>query len=322
MAKRVKLNPPQKVLNITAPGMAELMKTVEIQGLMTLPEAEKLRQLDKEMKAIANQDTEPIAEKVREFESKLAEFRELQNKIINKGGVSMIEEHQQAVREEDKALLKDVITNVVRDFLVTSLGGVAGMAPPIPPPAPVVPVPQPPPAAAAAAAQQPQHGASTPASRRGPAAPKSTLDVNDSSVSSLVFSTPPASFSTPKEEEDLTQQNKERNLTDVLKNLGLRVDGGKVFFPTERRSPEGKKYKSEYKTKTLDRVVTYIMKNEAKVPHNTAGALAQVYETLKKSDNFDALVKQYPNLKLVHDKTEAQSFANKSGSGMLLWHTL
>jgi hypothetical protein len=172
MAKRVKLNPPQQVPTITAPGMAELMKTVEIQGLMTLPEAEKLRQLDKEMKAIADQDTEPIAEKVRKFESKLAEFRELQNIIINKGGVSLIEEHQQAVREEDKALLKDVITSVVRDFLVTSLGGVAAMVPPIPPPAPVVPVPQPPPAAAAAAAaQQPQPGASNPASRRGPSAP-------------------------------------------------------------------------------------------------------------------------------------------------------
>jgi hypothetical protein len=270
---------------------------------------------------------------VQKFENKLAEFRELQNKIINKGGVSLIDEHQSMVREEDKTVFKDVITNVVRDFLVTSLGGVAAMAPPLPVSA--TPPQQLPTVHAQAAsspvvqsysptsALQPQHATSTPVVKRIPATKR--LDGNESSASSSMFSTPLASFSTPKEEEPAVVQQTsvaDEDLQHLLKDLGLRVDGEKVFFPTERHSPKGKKYKNEYAKRTLDRVVTYIIKNESKVPHNTKGALAHVYETLRKSENFEGLVQRYPNLKFIDDKKAASSFASKRGSGVLVWHTL
>ena len=84
----------------------------------------------------------------------------------------------------------------------------------------------------------------------------------------------------------------------MLKNLGLRVEGEKVFFPT-LRSPVGKKHKNDYSRKTFDKAIRYLVENEAKVPYNTAGALSAIHDTLRKSDQFESLVKQYPNIKLL-----------------------
>ncbi len=75
----------------------------------------------------------------------------------------------------------------------------------------------------------------------------------------------------------------------------------------------------------MEKAVKYLVDNQATVPHNTAGALAYIYDTLKKSEYFDSLVERYPNLKLVgaaKSPRENIMYQNKKGNGLAVWHTL
>jgi hypothetical protein len=347
MAKRVKLLPtdPKQPKMATIPGMSEVVRTLEIQGLMTLPEAEKLRQLDKQMKAIAEDagSTLTLDEKVRKFESKLAEFRELQNELVKKGGVSLIEEQQAALREEDKHIYKEVIANVVKDFLVTTLAAAqpaAAHVPPgthhVPPGAQPVPpgtlpqLPLRPPPQLPPRPQPVPLGTQPPGNVTQPTPAKRVRpEANNSSMSMSAFSTPPSSFSTPKAEDahlespsaTAADEDKELSLNiHVLKSLGMRVEGEKVYFPSPR--DKSIKRKKDYSRKTFDRAVRYIVQNEAEMPYNTSGALSQIHEMLSNTGNYDALLKMYPNLKIVGERTKDVTLVKQKRGSNLDWETL
>lgn len=99
MAKRVRMD------------SSSLLKTLQTQSLLNTPEAEKIRMLDDEMAKIAGNKTLKTHEKVQKFEETLAQFKNIQNKIIKQGGVSLVED--QSSEKEFIDALKSALAQVM-----------------------------------------------------------------------------------------------------------------------------------------------------------------------------------------------------------------
>lgn len=100
MAKKVKMD------------SSSLLKTLQVQSLLNTPEAEKIRMLDDEMKKIVNNVNLKTEEKVKKFEETLAQFKNIQNKIINQGGTSLLTAAADSELSVEKKII-DALKNVM-----------------------------------------------------------------------------------------------------------------------------------------------------------------------------------------------------------------
>lgn len=95
MAKRIRMD-------------SSLLKTLQVQSLMNTPEADKLRRLDKKITDIVNDKNLKSQEKINKFEETLAMFKNVQNKIIKQGGVSLVNNTQQEFIDALKKVLEEI----------------------------------------------------------------------------------------------------------------------------------------------------------------------------------------------------------------------
>jgi hypothetical protein len=106
MAKRFKLNNEKE---------AVLERALHVQELLAIPEAGKIQKLDDEMSAILQQKSLPVDKKVRLFEEKLAQFRQVQQKIIKQGGIHLVE------AQEETPQMKEILESMVQQAVIQHL---------------------------------------------------------------------------------------------------------------------------------------------------------------------------------------------------------
>jgi hypothetical protein len=125
MAKRFKLNQQDPLSWYNSKNRA-MDKATHIQELLIIPEGERLQQLDKEMAGILGRKNVSMEEKVRHFEEKLAEFRQVQNKIIKRGGISLLDSAGGDDSDIDvnspqyMAILKSIVQDIVKQYMKES----------------------------------------------------------------------------------------------------------------------------------------------------------------------------------------------------------
>lgn len=84
MAKRIRLKD----------GSA-MEKAFQVQDLLSVPEAGKLHKLDEQMSSVLHRKNIPLDEKIRLYDQRLAQFRQLEQKIVKRGGTSLTDGPQQ-----------------------------------------------------------------------------------------------------------------------------------------------------------------------------------------------------------------------------------
>jgi hypothetical protein len=265
MAKRFKLDEVAK-------GHMPVTKVMQVQDLMTTAEADKIVQLNDEMKSIIENVSLSTDDRVKKFEQVLAEFRDVQNKIARNGGVDLI---RNKWSEREKNECHEMIADVLIEMLKANQQQQ---------PNPVQP--QNIPSSEAAAIQQleiPAKPLLTPVKKLEP-------EKDDA-----------FGFMTPQE-DTLDSPEVHDNFVELLKKEGLVIpdNDDKVAFPVVNDSVGGKPKAPKFAKSTFDKALNYLLSDDAKQPPRTDGVISAIYSTIKKSDEIDTVVKKYPNLNKIH----------------------
>lgn len=102
MAKRIRLREDTVggALAGASPITSDIESSYRIQSLLTVPEAKRMMELDKEMQAVVDEKNASIADKVRRFEEILAAFRKMQDAVVAKGGILMTDAMKDAIAKQ------------------------------------------------------------------------------------------------------------------------------------------------------------------------------------------------------------------------------
>ena len=277
-----------------------VQKVLKIQELMLTPEARRLQELDEEMGVILKQKNLALAEKIRKFEEKLAEFRQVQEKIIEQGTTTMVDRQRDDRSRED---IREVMKSILEDLLQRQ-------------PAPGVSM-----LSSASGASGNMEDASTnmqsalddyDSSTPGKPTAQSTAAKPSFRVVQQIPQTPPSAMfskSTDLSGQDSfaegynSSQSSEsfvKIIESVLKADGMKVEGGRYMFPIKDAKTRNRIRKSynEYAESTYKRAVAYLLAGEAKdAPHNSENLLSIIRDALYRGlDNYGSLSKKYPNL--------------------------
>lgn len=281
MAKRLKLD---ATLN-------SLTKTVEVENLMKIPDADKLYQLDQDMKNILDDKTLNIDEKVRKYENKLSEFRNVKNRIISNGGVSLM---NQSVGDAES--LRAMLMSVMSEIATSS---------------------------SKEPSSSPRKRAATPSTIRRLSTRADSQDTAESEASAIYGSpsaTPsaplkrgakasrtgsPEEFRTPisTQTSPILKNEYTTKVKELLKNKGVDV-GEKVVFKIDPEIDklDGKKKSSvSYTNQTFERALTYLLEGSpnSRAPHNSKKLRALIAARLKDFQDID--IKNHPNLKRAYE---------------------
>jgi hypothetical protein len=268
MAKRMKLDDALEVL----------VKTAKVQDMMNIPEAKKLYDLDVEMKSILEDDKVEVDEKVRKYERALADYRNVQSRIISNGGLSMMNVTRDATEEEfsataaadkiedSKKILKELILEVMKQEKDGSPDSTREET------------------AGSALDKAEVHGPDTP-----------IQIVSNKSLDSESFATPPegAEVTTPRAK--VLQTLQERGIV-TINGDSVRV---KVHDPnTPYKRGAAKMQELTYKTKTYSKALDYLLSaSPGKTPQHVKRMVGIIYQGMKDNmPNFEEFARQFPNL--------------------------
>jgi hypothetical protein len=93
------------------------------------------------------------------------------------------------------------------------------------------------------------------------------------------------------------------NIQELLKANGMTLEDDKVLFPVDAETAhQGKKKFATYAMSSYSNVMNFfISKKPSGEPKKVGKLLDIVYSTLKTSDDFEGMLKKYPNLKAMHN---------------------
>jgi hypothetical protein len=288
---------------------AAMEKVFHIQELLTIPEAEKLRKLDEEMSALVHRKNISMDKKVRYYEEKLAEYRQLQDKIIKRGGVSLVDSQQGAEFNingiEDSphtiSLLKSIVAEMMEEYKQPtaqesdddddeSRPGSAAM-----------------------------YG--TPAYIRGTSKPSSMVFDDTISYATALKDeeqdpepSVPAATTTPLSAASATTGRKRKSavseqkmLNNILRSRGVAWKDDAVFVNVGGASQTKKQRKKQiqYKNATYDKVINFLTAaEESNIPYDGRQLVDILYDKLKSATagvKFESMLQKFPNLKNVHE---------------------
>jgi hypothetical protein len=263
MAKRFKLDEVSKA-------HPPVTRVMQVQDLMTTAEADKIIQLNDEMKSIIQNGSLSTDDRVKKFEQVLAEFRDVQKKIARNGGVDLI---RNKWSEREKKEFREMIADVLIEMLKANQQQQQTDT--------VQPQNMP---SSEATIQQPDI----------PASPVLTPVKKPEEDEAFGFMTP--------QEDKLDSPEVHNNLVELLKKEGLVIldNDDKVAFPVVNDSAGGKPKAPKFAKSTFDKALNYLLSDDAKQPPRTDGVISAIYSTIKKSDEIDTVVKKYPNLNKIH----------------------
>jgi hypothetical protein len=125
MARRLKLKQDEMVPSMQDGGGVSNRGTGDkqnqsskMQSLLTNPEAKRMMQLDEEMMTIKDAKNLRMEEKVRRYEETLAEFRQVRDLVLNKGGVMM---KRARLNDEEQEKATKALTDVLKKFVEEAL---------------------------------------------------------------------------------------------------------------------------------------------------------------------------------------------------------
>jgi hypothetical protein len=274
MAKRQKIG-----------GGSAMENAYQVQELLTIPEAEKLRKLNDDMSSILKRKSNSIDERVRSFEEKLAEYRQVQDKIIKRGGVSLTAEPADTFDLESPqymASLKSIVGDIIADKQITGHQ-----------------------AAEQGRASSPATVWSTPLSYSADkqSSRRQLLEKTDKTVEEEEEK-PPAAAAPPSKKGDSAR----KVLNSLLKRHGVVWTNEEIQFPLENPMKKTKRKNTmQYKHSTYDKVLNFLLADElTTMPYQTSNLVDLIYKNMKSEmgkggAKFEEFVEKYPNLKNVHD---------------------
>ena len=258
---------------------AALEKVLHLHNLLEIPEAEKLRKLDDEMALLAKNQKIDVAAKVRKYGELLAEYRQLLEKVKQKGDTTIIDEKSGNML---KTLIKAMIQQEVRAPLTD----------------PEVPQLE-------AEEQQPQ-------SLDGDGSEDEDDSTKQEDADDTTVPTPakrPAAgipFETPRYAPKLnTPSAVHRRINSLLRKNGVSFDSSKVHFPlTSSRKRRRKATTASYTMSSFDKVMKFLTATSSgqKGPGSNLTQLVDlIANTALPKLNRNELQK-YPNLAKVYDE--------------------
>jgi hypothetical protein len=289
MAKRVRINQGST-------GQTAMEKLYHTQELLAYPENDTLRKIDIEMGDLLEKANLSVSDKVRLFEEKLAQYRQIQKKIFLKGGVSGVADHIE---------LKSVIKNVLEEMLHTSaetmqedpdeakmisLEGHSGM-----------PGNRTPEFKTPTYFQDSQGTAeSSPVASAGNAIQQTPKLVQAAVKRKSASTSPVQAARTP-------QSNIKKELKELLRTrAGFEINNGKVNFRLGDSEKLKKNKRSQYAQSTYDQAIDFITKDKiVKTPGKVQGLLKVIHKNMQHQFSpqvFNKYLREYPNLKNLHIK--------------------
>lgn len=300
MAKRVKLN--AHASNSNGPMSLSIEKVLHLQKLLEQPEADRIRKLDTEMANILNERGLSVSEKVKRFEEALDQFRYARKKLMeaNQNGEFIDGNMKDMVRGMIGQVLKDIVaseqgsTGSERSHSVHNGSDVVPMA--------STPVQE-------ASPEQEQEEWASPA-YEAQATPEAAT-INDTPVA---FKERKSKKKRKSFVETLSQSAAQKQINSLLRKAGLQMMDKKVVIsPTSEIQAKRKKKKLTFAQATYDKALNYVTSNSTrKIPYQTDALVGYMYEKIKDGDNFEAMLRQFPNLRDFH-KSKV-SFVNEWNS--------
>lgn len=267
MAKRLKLSDETK-----AP-RADVQKSLQMQGLLTTPDGIKLTKLDDEMSAILKQTGLNLDEKVRQYETKLGEFRSIQTKIVREGGVNLVEKHNQTAKNvEDGQQLGELIRTILTDVLgplKTSLATDPTIV---------------------------QDNVLQPAT-----GPLESQPIHNTPVvaEAVIMPTPKQSMKTKRklvDENHTPHQSPKANIDQFLVDHGMAWEGGRAVFKDFKRN----KRSENFAKSTYDNAMKYLFDQTGSVTKQRSwDGLINIVQTKMQENHktYSSILKRYPNFK-------------------------
>ncbi len=302
MAKRMRLEPSS---------LEGIQKVLNIQELILTPEAKRLQELDNEMEMILKDKSLGIAAKIQKFEEKLAEFRQVQDKIIEQGTTTIVDrQKEERGREDMRAMLRSVLEDLLPrhgepDTGVSASSDMQSSSL----------------TSSASGDLQGASGDTTTSTVQAkdltPPRPlaTSTAMKRSSSDANLLQQSPPSAIfdqsayadnsqgSLPGVHSSLTKTDEEviaAKIRDVLKAAGMKEENGRYLFPISDVKMRSKLRKNHiaYVESTYNKVVKYMLSKTAQpTPHKSEQLLSIIRDSLKHGlPEYAEISKIYPNL--------------------------
>lgn len=291
MAKRLKLN--DGLHN-------DIESAMNLQKLLTAPDAEKLQRLDHEMTDVLQKKNLSVDEKVRMFEEKLGAFRYVQDKIVRSGSLSILSQPSSeglVLTDEHLTVLKETITNVISELLNNKSAGkssdlhdLSNMESTL---LAISGSPSPQPADKSLLQGALQESAEMP------------KPVTKKSLKSAAKGSPQKLLKSNSSLELHDSGSAKRLIKKLLQSEGMRVAGvDRVSFPITDMDERTrlKRASIEYKNVTLTKAINHmIAKNPSKIPPATTKVVDRIYQSLRNGvSDFEQLLTSYPNLQEYH----------------------
>lgn len=300
MAKRYKLSGLTDTKQL---GNDLLQNAIHVQNLMSSHELEKIRKLDNEMSHIVKKNDLTAAEKVRMFEDKLMEFRRVQEKIAREGTELIPQQAEESSFDTEKgqAALEMALQKMVEKIIKPKTEKHPTRASTTTTTSPLI--------------------SSTP-SNRTLVAPK-PVDTTEQNPDD--FHTPPSSMvspvNTPTQQHNRHSRKRSsaigpprqrlsvlQKMEEVLQQNGVinDEDAGFVYFPVKTEDKARvKKNQLRYARKTFEKAMEHLLSSKQRsAPNQTNQLVKHIYNNLNKdSQEFDDMLKVYPNLKDLHNIT-------------------
>lgn len=301
MAKRYKMSE-------TLPQAAK--KVFNMQKLMTTPSAEKLEKLDGEMKLVLQQKNLGVAEKVRLFEEKLAQFRQLQDRVISNGSLTHF--GSTANKPADGGFTDEQFT-YLRAIIQDTIGKLVAN--------------QPRPEAdvedwQSAVDEYPSY-ASSMMSTESPIPPEANMPqhVEENQTSRRMTNQLPEAVSRKRKSVEISEKPKKagktselnaakREIMKILKASGVETAANnRIAFPVMDSAEQQKLRRSRviYANSSLTKSLNYLLshKPDGIFPTASSKLIERVHQSLKShAPNFNEILERYPNLKMFHQSVE------------------
>jgi nucleoside diphosphate kinase len=298
MAKKMRLEP----------NLEEAMqKVLNIQDLLVTPEAKKLQVLDQKMQKILEDKDLGLAEKIKQFELTLGEFRHIQDRIIEQGTTSMADRFRNdSWKEEMRDLMQSMLDETVTRHLQNQTSAMESSR-----------------RSLESDLQSRQDDDSSDSNTPAAAAPiaMSTPAVEQSSSSDQLPESPPSAMlasnnQTPSSSLQPHSSEKSNSLRGeiekILKSGGMKVKANRYLFPILDSATRTrlKKQHQDYAASTFQRVLNVLTSENAQLmPLNASGIVDCVKKILGPArPNFTVYFDEYPNLKNMFDSGRVVNF--------------
>lgn len=275
-----------------------LERAFHVQELLTIPEGSKLRKLDDEMSSIIGRKGLSSDEKVRLFENKLAEFRQVQKKIVNNGGVNMTRENDSP---DWKKMFESVVDASVAKYVDMYMK----------------------PAISTTSSEKKEHAADVPSLTHPQ--PKKSPTVFSTPIGETKTSSSPdhsvfddAEEYTPINSPESTNAQEMRILTMLRRNGMIEADDKKIFPADEQTQRSRKAKEIKYADSSFNSVMAFFKSQKAMTTPKRAKGLVDIfYKAIKEessAEEFQDMLKMHPNLKRIHDRQKTLDFDNWSAA--------